>query len=94
MILTDEEDDIFSGGSPRKKFSEILDVANRNLVMDELDTLFDRLAVYEMIMEERLGIEDFDRELNTMRVTQSTEVENRRVGFYIETVANIVSRNE
>jgi len=93
-MLFEDEEDIFSGGSPKKKFFDIVYNANRNLVELELDKLIERISLLEIILEEKIGEDDLEHEINTCRVTQSTKLDNYKSSKYIELTANILTQNE
>ena len=93
-MLFEDEEDIFSGGSPKKKFFDIVYNANRNLVELELDKLIERISLLEIILEEKIGEDDLEPEINTCRVTQSTKLDNYKSSKYIELTANILTQNE
>ena len=76
-------EDIFGGGSPRKKFYEIMFVANRNIVTEEIDRLLTKLALYE----EKFGDIDIPYLL-------SENIDDIKNDYYISSVAKIVSQNE
>jgi len=93
-MLFEDEEDIFSGGSPKKKFFDIVYNANRNLVELELDRLVERLCLIEMILEDQMGEEEMEREIQRRTVEESVELENHKVSKYIELTANILTQNE
>jgi len=70
-MLFEDEEDIFSGGSPKKKFFDIVYNANRNLVELELDRLVEHLCLMEIILEEQMGEEVMEREIQRRTVEES-----------------------
>jgi len=94
MELFEDTEDIFSGGSPKAKFYEILYTANKNLVEDELDKLFSRLAVAEKLIEEQGFEEIYEQKVATADCNFDDSIENIKNSLYIETVGAIVTRNE
>lgn len=89
-----EDEDIFSGGSPKKKFYDILEVANKNLVEEELDKLFARFAAAEKLLEEHGLEEELESKVSSLNYEFDKDVENIKKSLYIEIVGSIVSRNE
>ena len=89
-----EDEDMFSGGSPKQKFYDILSVANKNLVEDELDKLFSRFAAAEKLLEEHGLEEKLESKVNSLNYEFDEDVENIKKSLYIEIVGSIVSRNE
>jgi hypothetical protein len=79
--------------SPKDKFFEIVYHANRNLVIEELEDVFKRLAALEIIAEECLG-EDVDQKINEIIFTRSGELEEVETDMYIHSMSNILTKNE
>ena len=93
MIFEDEED-IFTGGSPKAKFFDIVYNANRNLVEDELDRLISRVCILESMLEEKIGEDAVEEEVQKRSYLPSEELDNCRMSKYIELAANILTKNE
>ncbi|WP_353662405.1 DUF2018 family protein [Hydrogenimonas sp. SS33] len=93
MFFEDEED-IFTGGSPKAKFFDIVYNANRNLVEDEIDKLVMRLCIVESMLEEQMGEEAVERAVKEKSLLPSKELEGCMFDKYIELTANILTRNE
>jgi len=87
-------DRLFDEVSPEDRFFEILDVANKNLVKDELSNLIEKLAVCEILLEKH-GVEELDNYSTKSFVLENedkvTAVKNN---IYIHSMGEIVSRNE
>jgi hypothetical protein len=79
--------------SPKDKFFEIVYHANKNLVIEELEDVFKRLAALEIIAEECLG-DDVDQKINEIVFTRSSDLEAAQTDLYIHTMANILTKNE
>ncbi len=93
MIFEDDED-IFTGGSPKAKFFDIVYNANRNLVESELDKLVQRVCALEMMLEEKIGEEALEEEVRKLTYLPSKELESCVQSRYIELTANILTQNE
>jgi len=93
-MLFEDEEDIFSVGSPKKKFFEIVYNANRNLVELELDKLVERLCLLEMMLEEQIGEDELENEIQKYTLSHSVELDNSKISKYIELTANILTQNE
>lgn len=93
-MFFDDVEDIFTGGSPKAKFFDIVYNANRNLVENELDKLVTRLCALEELLEEKMGEEEMEAELQKMCYLPSKELENAKASKYIELTANILTQNE
>ncbi len=89
-----EEDDLF-GGTPEKKYFDIIFNANRNLVEGHLRENVERIAALELLLEEMLGEEkDFDRILHNFTLEHSDEIARRRDNLYIGGMGDILTQNE
>ncbi len=89
-----EDDDLF-GGSPQKKYFDIIFNANRNLVEEELSRNLEKLAAYELLFEEMMG-EDKD----IMQILQNyiwenpEKVKEKQTSLFIEGMGDILTKNE
>jgi len=89
-----EEDELF-GGTPHKKYFDILFVANRNLVEDNLTNLINHTAALEMLLEDILGEDKDILELTKNYIYKNQDKINERTkNLMIEGMGDIVSRNE
>jgi hypothetical protein len=79
--------------TPKDKFFEIMYHANKNLVIEELEKVFQRLAALEILAEECLGNEKEQKIYETI-FSKSDEVEAEENDFYIHTMSNILTKNE
>jgi hypothetical protein len=89
-----DDDDLF-GGSPRKKYFDIIFNANRNLVEDELSRNLEKLAAYELLFEEMMG-----EEKDIMQIIQNyiwenpDKVKEKQTSLFIEGMGDILTKNE
>ena len=79
--------------SPKDKFFEIMFHANQNLVVEELEDVFKRLAALEILAEECLG-DEVDQKINEVVFTKSDELEAVETDLYIDTMSKILTKNE
>ncbi len=92
MLLDD--DDLF-GGSPDKKYFDIIFNANRNLVEEELSSNLEKLAAFELLFEDMMG-EDKD----ILQIVQNyiwenqDKIKKKQTDLYIEGMGNILTKNE
>ncbi|RXJ76084.1 hypothetical protein CRU86_07655 [Aliarcobacter skirrowii] len=90
--FTEDEDDIFFG-SPKSKFFDILEQTHRDLVEDEIDKIFEKLAILELIVSKDKD-EDFDINsyINEFKLDNFSEINSAKKGLYMEVSGDIISR--
>jgi hypothetical protein len=88
------DDDDFMVTSPKENFFSIIHHANKDLVNHALEQLIDRLAVAEMMLEER-GLEAaYEQEIKSAPFAKAEAFDNYKNSLFIETVGAIVSNQE
>ena len=88
------DDDDFMNTTPQDNFMSIIKTANQNIVSNEIEKVFARLALAEKLIEENNLDEQYERELKSFEVAEPSEYRNRVDSLYIETVGNIVTQCE
>ena len=90
--FTEDDDDIFFG-SPKSKFFDIMEQTHRDLVEDEIDKVFEKLAILELIVSKDKD-EDFDINsyINEFKLDNLSEVNSAKKGLYMEFSGEIISR--
>ncbi len=88
------DDDLF-GGTPTKKYFDILFNANRNLVEYYLTQNLEKIAVLEHLLEEKMD-EDIDLEkiVRNFAINNPEIIEKKLTDLYISDMGNILSQNE
>jgi len=96
---TDEDDDYgdykddFWGRTPQSSYFEIAKTANQNVVEQEIEAVFRRLAVVERMLEERGVDEDaIKQEINATMVDE--DIDGRTGSVFIDLVGRIVTQCE
>ena len=79
--------------SPKEKFFEIVYNANKNLVIEELEKVFERLSALEILAANCYG-DELEQKINEVKFNRSDELENEEFDLYIHTMANILTKNE
>ena len=96
--FTDEDDDYgdykddFWGRTPQSSYFEIAKTANQNIVEDELEKVFRRLAVAERMLEERDLDDALEQEISATMIDE--DIDGRTATVFIDLVANIVTKCE
>jgi len=88
------DDDDFMVTSPKDNFMSIIKTANQNIVSNEIEKVFARLALAEKILEENSLEEQYEKQLRSFAVTDPKEYDARVNSLFIETVGNIVTQCE
>ena len=94
----DEDDDYgdykddFWGRTPQSSYFEIAKTANQNIVEDELEKVFRRLAVAERMLEERELDEALEQEISVTVIDK--DIDGRTATVFIDLVAAIVTKCE
>jgi len=82
----------FLGRSPQSSYFEIAKTANQNVVENELEAVFRRLAVAERMLEER-GLDDaLEQEISATVIDK--DIDERTMTVFIDLVASIVTKCE
>jgi hypothetical protein len=90
----DDNDELF-GGSPKKKYFDIVFNANRNLVEHSLSENLKRIAILERLLEDRLEEgESVDMLIRNFAIENMDEVESMLVDMYITHTGDILTQNE
>ncbi len=79
--------------TPKDKFFEIMFHANRNLVIEELEKVFERLAALEILAEKCYG-DKVEEKINEVIFNESEKLEEEEMDFYLHTMSNILTKNE
>ena len=88
------DDDDFMTTTPAKNFMSIIKTANQNIVENEIEKMFARLALAEKMIEEN-GLEEvYEKQLPSFAVAEPKEYQERVNSLFLETVGNIVTQCE
>jgi len=88
------DDDDFMVSTPKENFMSIIKSANQNIVSNELEKMFARLALAEKILEEKGLEEEYEKRVASFPFEDAKDYENRLNSLFIETVGNIVTQCE
>jgi hypothetical protein len=89
--LFEDEANIF-GGTPQSKYKDIAAQANDEIVSDEFDKIVEKFAIMEAMLQEKYDSDTLDKMITNYGFENSSEVQNRKKGLYIEFTGNIVMR--
>lgn len=88
------DDDDYMSTTPKENFFNIARMANDSIVNLEVDKLFDRMAVMEILLEDKGLEEEFEQMLKTLPFTDAARFEDVKNSLYIEAVGAIVTQQE
>ncbi len=84
--------DDFFGRTPQSSYFEIAKTANQNIVENEIEKVFRRLAVAERMLEERELDDELEREISRTVIDQ--DINDRTATVFIDLVGAIVTQCE
>ncbi len=84
--------DDFFGRTPQSSYFEIARTANQNIVENEVEKVFRRLAVAERMLEERGLDDELEKEISRTVVDQ--DIDDRTSTVFIDLVGSIVTQCE
>jgi len=91
--MFNEEDQLF-GGSPEKKYFDIIFNASKGLVENQLTTNLEKIVIMEKMLEEIFPDENLDTKIKNYIVHNQDEVAGMLTNQYIVDVGNILTQNE
>lgn len=96
---TDEDDDDYGdyredfwGRTPQSSYFEIAKTANQNIVEQEIEKVFRRLAVAEKMLEERDLEEEHEVQISALVIDE--DIDGRTASIFIDLVGSIVTQCE
>jgi len=96
--FTEDEEDYndartdFWGRSPQSSYFEIAKTANQNIVEQELENVFRRLAVAEKMLEDRDLSDEHEKQIKALVIDE--DINDRTSSVFIDLVAAIVTQCE
>jgi hypothetical protein len=94
-MLDELENDPLFGGSPRKKYMDIIFNANQNLVDEYLYQTMRYTAALELMLEEQLGEDkDIEQIAKSYMFENASKVDERTNDLLIDGMGQIVTQNE
>ena len=84
--------DDFFGRTPQSSYFEIAKTANQNIVENEIEKVFRRLAVAERMLEERELDDELEKEISRTVIDQ--DIDERTATVFIDLVGAIVTQCE
>jgi len=94
----DEDDDYgdyrddFWGRTPQSSYFEIAKTANQNIVEQEIEKVFRRLAVAEKMLEDRDLSDEHERQISALIIDE--DIDGRTASVFIDLVGKIVTQCE
>ena len=82
----------FWGRTPQSSYFEIAKTANQNIVENELELVFRRLAVAERMLEQRDLDDALEQEISASVIDE--DIDGRTATVFIDLVAAIVTKCE
>ena len=82
----------FWGRSPQSSYFEIAKTANQNIVEQELEKVFRRLAVAEKMLEDKDLADEHEMQIRSLVIDE--DMDDRTASVFIDLVAAIVTQCE
>jgi len=93
MFSNDEDD--FLMGSPKSKFFDIVFNANRSLVEQSIEGVFDKHSAMELLLEEFVKDEnELEYRLNEIMLERADELLERKNSLFIATTGDVLTQHE
>ena len=94
-MLEELENDPLFGGSPRKKYMDIIFNANRNLVEEHLHDNIKYMAALELLLEDMMGEDkDIVQIVRNYSYENQAKIDERTMDLLVEGMGNILTQNE
>ena len=94
-MLEELENDPLFGGSPRKKYMDIIFNANRNLVEEHLHDNIRYMAALELLLEDMMGEDkDIVQIVRNYSYENQEKIDERTMDLLVEGMGNILTQNE
>ena len=87
----DDDEDVFGFNStPKEKFYQILHTMNKDVVQNELNEVFKKVAMLDMLFSE----EEIEEKLQMCEFEKEKDFENSLQGLYIDVMAKMLGQHE
>jgi len=92
MFLNDEDD--FLMGSPKSKFFDIVFNANRSLVEQSIEGVFDRYSAMELLLEDFIKDDnELEYRLNEIMLERADELSERKNSLFIAATGDVLTQH-
>ena len=93
MFSNDEDD--FLMGSPKSKFFDIVFNANRSLVEQSIEGVFDRYSAMELLLEDFIKDDnELEYRLNEIMLERADELSERKNSLFIASTGDVLTQHE
>jgi hypothetical protein len=88
--FNDDEDVFGFNLTPKEKFYQILHTMNKDVVQNELNEVFKKVAMLDMLFSE----EEIEEKLRMCEFEKEKDFENSLQGLYIDVMAKMLGQHE
>lgn len=93
MFSNDEDD--FLMGSPKSKFFDIVFNANRSLVEQSIEGVFDKYSAMELLLEDLVKDDnELEYRLNEIMLDRADELLERKNSLFIAATGDVLTEHE
>ena len=89
-LFEDQNDPLL--GSPKSKFWDIVNEADKDIVQDEFDTFISKFAIMQKLLEEKFSEDELKDKIAQMELKNSMDLEKDKKSLYLEFTTNIVCK--
>ncbi len=94
-MLEELENDPLFGGSPKKKYMDIIFNANRNLVEEYLHENIKYMAALELLLEDMMGEDkDIVQIVRNYSFENQNKIDDRSMDLMVDGMGKILTQNE
>lgn len=90
-VLFEDQNDPLQG-SPKSKFWDILNKADKEIVQNEFDELITKYAIMEKLLEEQFTQNELKNKIAEYQLNNSIDLEKEKKSLYMEFSTNIICK--
>jgi hypothetical protein len=87
--LFEDEDNIFAG-TPKSKYWDFYNKLSPELAESEFDKIVEKIAVMEMMLQEKIHEDELDREVKNYMIQNYDRMDEYKKSVYIELAAELL----
>ncbi len=89
-LFEDQDDPLL--GTPKSKFWDILNTADKDIIQDEFDNFILKFALMEKLLEEQYTEQEIKNKMAEYQLNDSIDLEKEKKSLYMEFTTNIICK--